>query len=68
MKPRMFVIVLVVAFGVLAVVLPASAQSTQVFRAEFHDVDSGCPAGVDLCGAGVVQGFGTVTTTLTFTR
>jgi hypothetical protein len=67
MKLRMFVIVLVAAFGAVAMTQAASAQSTQAFRAEFHDGTSECPISVDLCGAGVVQGFGTAITTLTFT-
>jgi hypothetical protein len=67
MKGRIIVILLVAALGALAATSPASAQSTQAFRAEFHDDTTGCPVGVDLCGTGTVQGFGTATTTLTFT-
>ena len=44
----------------------ASAQTTDVFKAEFRD-GAPCPAGIDLCGKGHVQGFGTVTTSLVFT-
>ena len=44
--------------------VPASAQRTQDFKAEFSEVE--CP-GADLCGKGVVHGFGTVTTALVFT-
>jgi len=54
--------------GAIAVALPASAESTQVFKAQFHDSSSpACPPGTDTCGKGVVNGFGTVTTSLTFT-
>jgi hypothetical protein len=42
---------------------PASAATTE-FRADVHDAGV-CPD-VDLCGTGVIQGYGTVTTTLTF--
>jgi hypothetical protein len=56
------------ALVVLAVALPASAESTQVFKAQFHDSpSSACPPRTDTCGKGVVKGFGTVTTSLTFT-
>jgi hypothetical protein len=48
-----------------AAALPASAATTQRFSADLHDNVS-CP-GVDLCGKGLVHGFGTATTTLTFT-
>jgi len=44
---------------------PGAAAASTSFRAEFHDSPS-CP-GVDICGKGVVHGFGTVTTTLVFT-
>jgi hypothetical protein len=59
----------VVTLAVLATVvapLSASAATTQAFRAELHD-NLACPTGFDLCGKGLVHGFGTVTTTLTFT-
>jgi hypothetical protein len=56
-----------VAAAALAVVLPASAAGTEEFKAHFHGSPSGCPPGVDTCGKGVVKGFGTVTTSLTFT-
>jgi hypothetical protein len=59
---------MLVALGAMAVALPASAESTQVFKAKFHDTPSSeCPQGTDTCGKGVVKGFGTVTTSLTFT-
>ncbi len=47
-----------------ATVLPAAAATTTTFSANVHDTGV-CP-GVDLCGTGVIQGYGTVTTTLTF--
>jgi hypothetical protein len=64
---RVLLLSTLAALAALAIALPASAESTQVFRAEFRDVETGCPTGVDLCGKGVIQGFGTVTTTLTLT-
>jgi len=42
---------------------PAHGSANHPFRAEFHDNRS-CPAGFDLCGRGVVHGFGTVITAL----
>jgi hypothetical protein len=62
---RMKIVMALFVFGALAVALPVSAAGTQEFRAELHD-NLVCP-GVDLCGRGELQGFGTVTTTLTFT-
>lgn len=64
---RVGFLAMLVAFGAMAVALPASAESTQVFKAQFHDSSSDCPPGSDICGKGVVKGFGTVTTSLTFT-
>lgn len=65
---RRIVFLAIVALGILATALPSSAQSTQEFKAQFHDSSSSaCPPGVGECGKGVVKGFGTVTTTLTFT-
>jgi hypothetical protein len=58
---------LVAALVAIATALPASAQSTLQFKAEFHDSFSTCPPGTDLCGKGLVKGFGAVTSTLTFT-
>jgi hypothetical protein len=46
--------------------VPASAASTQEFKAALHD-NLACPVGIDLCGKGQLIGFGQVTTTLTFT-
>jgi hypothetical protein len=46
-------------------VLPASGETTQVFKADFNEMTA-CP-GADLCGKGVIQGFGTATTSLIFT-
>lgn len=48
----------------LAGVGPAASATTTPFRASVHDLLF-CP-GFDLCGAGVIQGFGTVTTTFAF--
>lgn len=56
---------LLLGFSALAVTVSASAQSTQDFKADFSE-QGACP-GVDLCGKGVVHGFGTATTTLVFT-
>jgi hypothetical protein len=54
--------------GVAALAIPAAAQSTHELKAEFHDKHADdCPAGTDECGKGHLKGFGTVTTTLTFT-
>src|SRR5215510_8550060 len=50
----------------VAATASVSAASTQGFRAALHD-NLVCPAGFDLCGKGELQGFGTFTTTLTFT-
>jgi len=59
-------IVMALFVGALAAALPVSAASTKEFRAEVHD-NLACPVGVDLCGKGQLKGFGTLTTTLTFT-
>jgi len=59
------VIVGVSLFAASLVALPAAAGSSE-FKAEVHD-NLPCPPGFDLCGKGVVQGFGTATTTLVFT-
>jgi hypothetical protein len=48
----------------LALAVPAGATTTQVFKADVHDMGA-CAAGPS-CGTGVVHGFGTVTTTFTF--
>ena len=63
---RIAILTAMVVLGALAATLPASAATTQEFRAELHD-NQVCPAGFDLCGKGLVQDFGTVTTTLAFT-
>jgi hypothetical protein len=47
-------------------VAPATAETTQQFKAELHD-NLACPPGFDFCGKGLVHGFGTATTTLSFT-
>src|SRR5215207_9930669 len=54
---------ILVLTALLVASAPASAATT-VFRADVHDRGV-CP-GVDLCGTGVIAGYGTVTTTLTF--
>ena len=64
---RLGFLAMLIAFGAMAVALPASAESAQTFKAQFHDSSSACPPGSDICGKGVVKGFGTVTTSLTFT-
>ena len=65
---RIGLLVFLAAVGAAAAVMPASAQSTQEFKAQFQDTPSAtCPAGVDSCGRGIVKGFGTAATTLTFT-
>jgi hypothetical protein len=64
---RLGYLAILVAVGAMAVTLSASAESTQVFKAQFHDSPSACPPGADICGKGVVKGFGTATTSLTFT-
>jgi hypothetical protein len=43
---------------------PAASATTTPFRANVHDLLF-CP-GFDLCGSGVIQGFGSVTTTFAF--
>jgi hypothetical protein len=53
------------ALASLALVVPAGATTTQVFKADLHDFGP-CPPGIDLCGKGVVHGFGTATGTFTF--
>jgi len=54
---------LLALIALFIVAAPASAATT-AFRAEVHDLGA-CP-GVDLCGTGVIQGYGRATTTLTF--
>jgi hypothetical protein len=63
---RTTIVLALTVLGALAAALPTSAVSTVPFRAELHD-NLACPAGFDLCGNGELNGFGTVTTTLTFT-
>jgi hypothetical protein len=60
------VVFLAVSFALAAGTVPASAQTTQPFKAELHD-NLACPPGFDFCGKGLVHGFGTATTTLSFT-
>ena len=62
---RLRLALLLVALAVtLTSVGPAASSTTEPFRANVHDLLF-CP-GVDLCGSGVIQGFGTVTTTFSF--
>ena len=56
----------VLAALVAAAVPTTGAAPTQPFRAELHEADA-CAPGVDLCGNGVVHGFGQASTTLAFT-
>jgi hypothetical protein len=55
--PRILIVSAIVVLGALAPTLPASAATTQQFRAELHD-NQVCPAGFDLCGKGLLHGFG----------
>ena len=52
------------ALGVIAVALPASAASSNEFKAQFQDDDCLTHA---QCGSGLVEGYGHVTTTLDLT-
>jgi hypothetical protein len=61
---RLIPLVLALAVALTSGVGPGASATTTSFRANVHDLLF-CP-GVDLCGTGVIQGFGTVTTTLTF--
>jgi hypothetical protein len=63
---RALCVVTLLLLGAAALAIPAAAQSTHELKAEFHDQDV-CPAGAHECGTGHLKGFGTVTTTLTFT-
>lgn len=63
---RIICVAFLATLGAIAVALPTSASSSEALRAEFRD-SSPCPGAVDLCGKGIVQDFGRVTTTLTFT-
>jgi hypothetical protein len=56
----------VLAALVAAVAPTTGAATTQPFRAELHEADA-CAPGIDLCGNGVVHGFGQASTTLAFT-
>jgi hypothetical protein len=58
----------IVICAVTAVVsaLPAGAATTSVFRADIHDNFRVCAVGVDLCGEGVVHGYGTASGAFTF--
>ena len=63
LRLRLLLLALAGAF-MIAAVGPAASATTTPFRANVHDLLF-CP-GVDLCGSGVIQGFGTVTTTFAF--
>jgi hypothetical protein len=63
---RTTVVAALAALAGLAATVTASATTTQRLVADLHD-NLACSAGFDLCGKGVLHGFGTVTTTLTFT-
>jgi hypothetical protein len=57
---------LVLAAAALFAASSAAAADTHPFKAELHD-NLACPPGFDFCGKGLVHGFGTATTTLSFT-
>jgi hypothetical protein len=60
-----FLLLPLLAFGVAAAAtLSASAASAGAFKAQFHDDDCVTNA---LCGTGLVEGYGHVTTTLDLT-
>jgi hypothetical protein len=61
---RVLVIAALVGLGVVAVGLPATAASSGEFKAQFQDDDCVTHA---LCGTGIVEGYGHVTTTLDLT-
>ena len=63
LRLRLLLLALAGAF-MIAAVGPAASATTTPFRANVHDLLF-CP-GVDLCGSGVIQGFGTATTTFAF--
>ena len=59
----------ILALAVLATVataMPAVAATTQTFKLDVHDNFRACPPGFEECGKGVLQGYGTVTTTFSF--
>jgi hypothetical protein len=59
---RRFLVLAMLALGVgAAVAIPAAAASDQEFKAQFRDDDCVTHA---LCGTGLVEGYGHVTTTL----
>jgi hypothetical protein len=62
---RRFLLLTLLAFGVLAAAaLPARAASNRAFKAQFHDDE--CVTHL-LCGTGLVEGYGHVTTTADIT-
>ena len=62
---RILCLAILATFGSVVVALPASAETTTVFKADLHDNFRDCP-GADLCGKGVVHRYGTATTSFTF--
>ena len=63
MRKRVCTVLLALVTPALLLVESATAETT-TFRANVQDNEV-CP-GVDLCGTGLIQGFGHVTTTLSF--
>jgi hypothetical protein len=61
---RTLLALVLLALGAIAVALPASAASDREFKAQFHD--SECTTH-DLCGSGLVEGYGHASTTLDIT-
>ena len=60
---RILCLAILAVLGAIVAAVPAAA-STQRFNAQFHD--TACGPGME-CGAGIVQGFGQVTTTVVVT-
>jgi len=63
---RLLCLTLLVTVGAVVAAVSAGAATTIDFKAEIHDNFRVCPPGVDLCGKGIVHGFGTATGTFTF--
>jgi len=61
---RTLLTLVLLALGAIAVALPASAASDRELKAQFRD--SECTAH-DLCGSGLVEGYGLASTTLDIT-
>jgi hypothetical protein len=62
---RILCLAILATFGTAVVAVPAGAETTTKFRADLHDNFRDCP-GADLCGKGVVHGYGTATGSFTF--